>query len=258
MLNKKSKAQISFSGVLTILFTLAIVLFMPETDNTGDSQTAQNLILIGVYFVLALSASNFQIVAEIMASLLQINKDDDMNNIDKVLLIRNQLDIYTGLFSSIFTDVREYIKKKKLFRTWQQTKTGFSTLFKGGVSAYQALWISVYAFYLFVIKQNFLNVPRPFNAMVVMGFNIVLALSNRNIKGMGSLIKDLFVFSHKEKPDKITLANIIHTIRLLCLSYSRVAKRIESCTGMTVQKLLDKTGLVIEVPIQEEKDLSPA
>ncbi len=246
MLNKKSKPQISFSGVLTILFTLALVLLLPDKGVSEIQQTIQNLCLIVIYFILALSSSNLAIIAEIMASLLQINRDTDMNNIDKVLLIRNQLDIYTGLFNSIFTEVRELGHNGKFHKRYQRTKTSISKLFKGGVSIYQAIWIFVYTFYLFVLKQNIFDVAKPFDAMIVFGFNIGLALSNRNIKGMGSLIKDLFVFSHKEKPDKITLANIIHTIRLLCLSYSRVAKRIKLCTGYSVQELVDRTGLTVE------------
>lgn len=244
----RDKPHVSFSGVITTLITLGTLIaseewittsYLPSWFNQEIFEWAQTLFFIGIYLVLALSKSDFKAIGDVMAHILTINKENSMNDLEKVLLIRDQLELFSGLFSKLFTEVRAF--KTRAGENWHLTrmnlKSASSRIIKGSISLIQSSWILLYIGYLVLIKTNFFEIALPFNIILIIVFNFGLCLTSPNIGGIGEMIKDLFQVANSGNSDEssLSLKNIIHTIRLLCLNYSRIADRIERLTGLNVK-----------------------
>lgn len=235
--------SIRFSGVLTILMTLATLVFSEPTTNP-TARWGKAFFFIGLYFILALSQTPIlKKIAELMTQILTINKDADLSGTqEKVLLMRNQLELYSDMFSRKFTEVREYTKAaEKWHNKMEQIRTGIGNIISGSITRGETVWILFYISYQILIATNYIVIALPFNMIASVVFITGLQLTTPNIKSMGGLLKDIFRFANTEPKDNnydFSLSNIIHSIRLICFSFNRISRYIERITGKTVMEFL--------------------
>ena len=232
----KGTLRITFGGVLTILITLAIMVFSAGITN-DIVNWSKTFFYITLYFILALLSGSFPMISEIMTNILSIKNENDLANTEKILVIKDQLEIYNDYFGKIFTEVRTGDKHNTIFQAKEYIKTTSYRVMKGSITPLQTLWIMGYISYQILLQSNFLNIALPYNIIITVGFLIILQLTSGSIQGLGKLIGDLYITVRKDIGDdneKFILAKIIHTIRILCLGYNRISKKIERYTGMCV------------------------
>lgn len=236
----KDAPRLKFSGVSTILITLITMIFTEKAPLTTTQEWMETLFYIALYFISALSASNIlKIVAEVSAQVLYISTEDDLDPMSKILLIKSQLELYSEQFNKVFTEVREFNStKEKWHDTWENGKTAVKSIYKGSVSIYQTIWIVIYMSYRILIVTNYFHIDLPFNLIFTLCFIVMLEFGSANIADAGELIKDMFqAINVKDDKHVIKLSQIRHTIRLLCLSFNRIARHVEKITGKTIQEL---------------------
>ena len=237
---RKSKPSISFSGVLAIIFSLITLVYTEESILPIWMPWVKFIGFVGLYFCLALAYGDINSVADIILGLLYINEDDDHDIREKLIMVRNQLSLFTDMYCGIFTEVREVFKKKKKWhKAIQESKTIFKRIITGEVTIEQAIWIFIYVAYQILIVTNFINIPLPFDIILTIFFIFGLELTSKKIKGLGKLLGDIYsnALDSKKEPRNI-MSKIVHNIRLICLNYNRISKRIENTTGRTVLEFI--------------------
>lgn len=236
---RKDAPSISFGGVITILITLATLVFTSTITDLTISWV-KTFFFISIYFILALLSGSFPMISEIMANILTIQKENDLNSTEKIYVIKDHLVMFNDYFSKIFSEVRVIGKgrhmKKKDFAT-----TTIYRIINGKITSLQSLWIILYISYLILVQPNNFNIPLPYNMIITIVFLGMLQLTSGNIRGLGSLIGDLYKTVKNDVNDRnesLLLSKIIHTIRILCLGYNRISKKIKNCTGMEVNDFM--------------------
>ena len=235
MSTKKDRPSMSFSNVIVVIITISTLIWTDVSGLPLWAEWVRTIFFIGLYCFLALSAGDINKIGDVISYIMIIDAEGDITNREKLLMIKHQLDMFTKLFSDIFTEIRLYVSGKQQFhQTWENIKTIVKRTMKGTITIPQAIWLLAYITYLVIITSNFFNIELPLNIIITVAFYFGLALTSRNIQGLGRLILDLFENVDIEKIDTNTaLGNIIHTIKLLCLHYSRIAKKVEA-SGMSV------------------------
>lgn len=236
---KKDSPSISFTGVITILGTIITIVWF-DTEPSYMFYWTKVIILVGIYFILALSAADFCIIGEIVSQIIILYKDDTYGDAEKVLLIKDQLEIYNSYFTKVFAEVESF-KKKKRTKIGAEISSRFYRIIKGKVTLIESIWILVYLIYVIIIQGNFIQIPLPFNIVVTIIFLFGLQLTSGNVTGLGKILRDLYQIVRRKniiERDSETLADIIHTIRLLCLAHNRIAIKIQQNTGKTISEFL--------------------
>lgn len=233
--NSDNTYVISFSGFLTTLITLASMIFTSGGSLPDWTKWALTLFYIALYFFLALSTGEFHDIPEFTSRLLLIFDDKGMSSEEKLMVIRDQLSLFSELFSKIFVEVKEfYSGGQKFHKTWEEIKTIFARAVHGTINMYQALWIFAYSGYQVLIRYNFFNIPEPLIYIVTLGFILGLALTSGNIQGIGKLLRNIYEKAQQQQSEKQTKLNlniIIHSIKTLTLMYNRIAKQLKSKLG---------------------------
>lgn len=229
--------HITSSGVVNIILTLMVMFIIDISIKDNTIHWLKTLGLIIFAFVSALIATEHKGIGEIVTSILFINRENGniTNDREKLNLIRSELELFEYEFSRLFYEVKTLKQGKTNKFLFQLGK-----ICKGNVGKDQAFWITIYTAYLILIQTNYFDIPYPIIMIVVLVCNVGLQLTNKNMKGIGKFVKDLFKSIYKETADgkeKLTLSKIVHTIKLLCLNYNRIAKEVEKFSGKNVMEL---------------------
>lgn len=246
---RKDNPSISFSDVLSILFTV-ITIVMPNSililfvsEQPIEIMWVKVIFIISLYLFLSLIHGDIPDVGDLITQILIINKEKkDFELGEQILLIKGQLEIFNDYFCKIFTEYR-YVSKmsEKFHRIREEIKTVFYKILNGGLTPLQFVWDFAYIFYRIIILNNLFEISTPIDIMISIAFLGVLSLTSGKTKGLGKLVGDILANSRLEdEKEQIVMGKIIHTIRMLCLGYSRVTKHIENLTGMEINDFIAK------------------
>lgn len=245
---KKDKPSIGISGVASMLLT-TIMILIPDIPNTPEQLWWISCIsLLILYFFLGLINGEYSEIGELVVQVLFINKNSISDAKEKIILIREQLDIYSGFFMDIFTEVREQMGgKHKFHKHWEDIKSVTNRAIKGRLTPLQWIWILCYLVYRLLIENNYYNLDTPVDMVISIFFIGGLQLTSYNIGGIGKLLKDIFKNANRKEADSAIILNeIIHTIRILCLGYNKIAKHIEEMTNMPIMDFITQSTQPIQ------------
>lgn len=249
---QKDKPSIGFSGVMSMLFTI-ITIVLPDTfqiaESTWEIFWLKVVFLVGMYFFLSLISGDISEVGELLTQILIIRDEDEYELTEKIVLIKDQLNLYTNHFSKIFTEVRKISNGGKKFHAIrEEVKTTLNRMYKGRLTPAQFVWDVAYAVYRILISNNYFQIALPIDVILSISFVGGLQLTSGRITGLGKLVGDILKSSKtEEQKEKLILGKIIHTIRMICLGYNRVAKYIEKLTGKQIYDFLSKACLTPEI-----------
>ena len=255
MSQQSNKSAIGIGGVVNIVITLFSIPFAHnEQDETGLMGWIITGVLIGIYLFSALSTLDVDTLVQFSGHALEIYDESDMDDVEKVLVIKDQLTIFNDLYVKIFTEVRELIKGKPSHASCEEIKTLVNRTLKGKVTKGLAAWIFLYMGYRILIQTNFIQIPLPYNMLVSVGFVMLLELTKKGSSGIGEVVMDMIKvlkpftdelvnklgveMKTTEKDVRLALRTVVHDIRLLCFRYKNIAAKIEEKYGKSVGDVL--------------------
>ena len=106
----------SFNHIVTIVVAIITLFIFQSPDTDPTFQWGKAIFLIWLYFFLALISTDWKELIDVLSYMLLLRSDKDITDVEQLLGIRNQLDIFSDLFNSIFTEMRIDTGKAGLFR----------------------------------------------------------------------------------------------------------------------------------------------
>ena len=140
-----------------------------------------------IYDSNALISTDWKELVDVLSYMLLLRSDKDITDVEQLLGIRNQLDIFSDLFNNIFTEMRIDTGKAGLFRLFfANIKTVCFRAYYGSISIPQGIWIFFYTAYVIIIQTNYANIPFPIDAITTLWFFMGLCITSGHTTGRGS------------------------------------------------------------------------
>lgn len=239
----KNEYSIGASGVFTIFITIGTLLWYDVTRLPQEYGWTKTFFFIGLALFIALIGGDTKRVVELLVHILNVN-NSGKDDLEKALLIRNNLDLCSAVFQQVFTDVRKTINGQLTWkRFWENQKSLYYKVLNGKITLDKGIWLFLYMVYLIFIQTNYYDIPLPYNIIITVFFIMGLQMLSDDEAGMGQIIASMYkdATKTKEADDEETqklINSIIDSIRILCIKFEGISKDIESTTGQPIRALL--------------------
>jgi len=239
----KNEYTIGASGVFTIFITIGTLLWYDVVSVPPEYGWIKTFFFIALALFIALIGGDNKRVVELLIHILNVN-NSSKNELEKALLIRNNLDLCSDVFQQVFTDVRKVVNGGLTWkRFWENQKSLYYKILNGKITLDKGIWLFLYMVYLIFIQTNYYDVPLPYNVIITVFFIMGLQMLSDDEAGMGQIIANMYKDATKTKDasDDETqklINSIIDSIRILCIKFEGISKDIESNTGEPIKALL--------------------